>query len=498
MLDLQTKNELIELLPYLTEQEKEEIDSLLAKTETRHGLIDWIQSEFYIPELSGPIRLYPYQIAVLNESQRKENDKFVYSLVIWGDIKKSAKSSITAALALYIAKNTKWASIKVIANDLKQADSRVAFYMRRAIELNPSLNAKVVNYKIAFPDTHSNIEAIPIDPSGESGGNDDLIIFSELWAAKHKAIQQMWSEMTLSPTKFGQSQRWVETYAGFTGESPILERLYERGVSGERLDLSYTDETGEHNLSDLEVYRDGQMLMMWNTVPRLPWQTPEYYQEEEGVLLPEEFRRIHRNEWIGSITKFVDKLWWQACYEPLPALNRSESAILAADAAKGGESTRPADCFALVLVTRHPGNSGNVAVRYCGVWQAEKGKLLDFAPIEEEIKRLCRSFSVVELAYDPYQLHDMATRLKREGIVNAKEFNQSAPRLKADKQLRDIIIGRRIAHDGNPLLTEHVDNANVVNHGEEGIRLVKRTPDKKIDSCVALSIAVSRCLYYNF
>ena len=459
--------------------------------------IGWIQSEFYIPELSGPIQLMPYQIAVLNEAHRRDaNGNFIYNIIVWGDIKKSAKSSITAAVALYRATQIKWGSIKIIANDLKQADSRVAFYLRRAITMNPHLNnIRQINYKTILPN-HTTIEAIPIDPGGESGGNDDLIIFSELWAAKHKAMEQMWSEMTLSPVKFGQSQRWIETYAGFSGESPILERLYERGIKGDRLNLSYAD-IEFHDLSDLEVYAADGLLMLWNTIPRCPWQTSAYYAEEEATLLPTEFRRIHKNEWIGSTSKFVEKVWWQQCYEPLPLLTSHEPAVLSTDAAKGGESTQPADCFAVVLVTRHPGRPDAIAVRYCGVWQAEKGQLLDYAPIELEITRLIRTFSIIEWCYDPYQLHDMAQRLRRQEAVNAKEFSQTALRLKADKQLRDVIINHRIAHDGNPILSEHIDNANVVNHGEEGIRLVKRQPHLKIDSAVALSMACARILYYN-
>src|SRR3990172_11609540 len=192
--------------------------------------IQWIQSEFYIPELSGPIQLYPYQIATLRESQAKDAEgNFKYNLVVWGDIKKSAKSSVAAAIALYRAFHVRWGSVKIIANDLKQADSRVAFYLRRAIELNPRMtNIKQANYKTTLPN-HTTIEAIPIDPAGEAGGNDDFICFS---------------------------QRWVETYAGFSGESPILERLYERGIKGEKLDLSYTDSVGAYyDLADLEVYR---------------------------------------------------------------------------------------------------------------------------------------------------------------------------------------------------------------------------------------------------
>jgi len=465
----------------------------LLPLDTRN-IIDWIQSEFFIPELSGPIVLYPYQIATLKEALSKDDKgDYKYSLIVWGDIKKSAKSSIAAARALYAATHTQWGSIKIIANDLKQADSRVAFYLRRAIELNPNLSAKQVNYKTSFAN-HSIIEAIPIDPKGEAGGNDDLIVFSELWAAQHKAIQQMWTEATLSPTKFGQSQRWVETYAGFDGESPILERLYQRGIKGERLDLSYDN----HDLSDLEVYRDGGMLMLWNTHPRLPWQTPEYYAEEEAVLLPNEFQRVHRNQWVGSTSKFVEKLWWQACHDSLPPLTPGELAVLGADAPKGSEDKGYlADSFALVLVTYHPSKPDSIAVRYCGIWQPERGQLLDYMPIEDEIRRLCSQFSIVEWAYDPHQLHDMAMRFRREGVVLTKEFKQGDARLRADRQLRDLIVNRRIAHDGNPLLSEHIDNANVTDRGEEGIRLIKRQQHLKIDGAVALSMAAHRLLSYN-
>lgn len=453
------------------------------------SLVDWAQSNFYIPELDGPIELYPYQIAVLNEAHRKENGRYVYNIVLWSDIKKSSKSTIAAIVALYRAYSLKWGSIKIIANDLKQADSRVAMYLRRAISLNPEMrDIRQVNYKTILPN-QTTIEAIPIDPSGEAGGNDDLIIFSELWAAKHKAIMQMWTEMTLSPTKFGYSQRWIETYAGYSGESPILEQLYDRGVkNGKRLDLSYDN----HDLSNLEVYREGDMLCLWNTVPRLPWQTDEYYASEERTLLPSEFQRVHRNQWISSVEKFVNILWWDNCREDIGPLS-NEPVVIALDAAKGSQSEVPADCFAMMVVSR----DNKIKVRYCGIWQAPRGQLLDYTPIKQELIRLCQTYSVIEVAYDPYQLHDMATTMQREGIGHFREFGQQKDRLIADRQLQQLIIERGIAHDGNPLLREHIDNANVKNHGESGVRLIKRSHDKKIDAAVALSMAISRILYYN-
>lgn len=491
-LPLQAKAQLLLRQRGIQPQQKIEVDP-----------IDWITDNFYIPERkdeSPPaISLAPYQVAALKEAHRKDADgKFIYNVVVWSDIKKSAKSSIAAAVAMYRALQMPWGNIKVIANDLKQADSRVAYYFRRALELNPKYekgrNYRQSGYKITF-NNHTQVEAIPIDPGGEAGGNDDLIIFSELWAARHKAMEQMWTEMTLSPNKFGYSQRWVETYAGYSGESPILEQLYNRGVvEGQRLDLShYVDE----DLSNLEVYANGDLLCLWNTTPRLEWQTQAYYASEEAVLLPSEFLRIHRNQWMSSVEKFVEMVWWDQCHHPLPPLAKKETVIIGVDAAKGSKTTKPADCFAIVAVTRKPGESTHVAVRYCGIWQAQKEQLLDYAPIEQELRRLLSEFDVQEVAYDGWQLHDMMTRLRNEGLGYFREFSQSKPRQLADKQLRDLIIGRRIAHDNNPLLRQHIDHANIKNHGEDGITIMKRTQDKKVDAAVALSMAASRCLFYN-
>ncbi len=358
------------------------------------------------------------------------------------------------------------------------------------------IDVKQIRYLTKFSN-HTTIEAIPIDPAGEAGGNDDLIIFSELWAFKHTKAMQLWTEMSLSPTKFGYSQRWVETYAGYDGDSPLLERLYSSGVDGgTQIDLSYDD----HDLSDLEVFVNGDMLTLWNTRPRLSFQTPEYYESEERQHPPNEFRRIHRNEWGSAIEKFINIVWWDNCKEELPPLTKDEPFVLGVDAAKGSQSmSYVADCFAVIGVTRHPHRKDDIAIRYAGIWQAAKGQLLDFEPIENEIKRLCSEYSVIEVAYDPHQLHDMMTRLKKLQIAKFREFSQANERLIADKQLQTKIINKQIAHDGNPLLREHIDNANAKTQGgdKDGVRIVKRNDAKKVDACVALSMAVSRCLYYN-
>lgn len=461
-----------------------------ATTDESLNLIDpveWIQANFYIPETNAPIELVPYQQAMIKEVLRTEGGLFVYSFVLWSDIKKSAKSTIAGAIALYLAWRNKWESVRIVANDLKQADSRTFFYIERAIKLHPILHkvCKVKTYHIELPN-HTTIEAIPVDPKGEAGGGDLATVFTEMWAMKNKASQALWSETTLSPLKFGKSIRIGESYAGFKGESPILEPLYEQGVKGgQQLDLSF----GDNDLRDLEVFRNGRMLTLWNTRPRCPWQTPEYYAQESAVLVPSEMSRMHGNTWADATEGFVPAESWKACgLEAYAPVDGDEPVIISLDA---GISS---DCFGVVMVTRR---GEKVQVQYVRKWQPQHGVKLDFAPIDTEVRRLIRTYNVIELCYDPYQLHDFCTRIRNEEIINCREFNQSAPRAIADKRLYDLILAHRIQHQNEPDLNEHIMNAHRKPTDDNKLRLVKgQDSNKKIDLAVCLSQAVDRSFAY--
>ena len=274
--------------------------------------INWISECFFIPELSGPMKLFPSQSEPLREALRRDQfNNFIYSTVLWSAIKKSAKSSIAAAVALWFAFRRDYALDKIIANDLKQAESRVYYYVRRCLELNDKLGgplkgrSAITNYKITL-DNGATIEAIPIDPKGEAGGNDDFVCYSEIWGWKTRAALQMWTESTLSPLKYGQSMRWAETYAGSIGDSPVLEGMHQTGVTdGEQPDDRWRE---------YEMYRNipARQFTLWTTRPSLPWQTEAYYDQERATLDPGEFDRVHRNQWsafAGRIYPTFDPIW---------------------------------------------------------------------------------------------------------------------------------------------------------------------------------------------
>lgn len=475
--------------------------------------VRWIERNFFIPEtkndpkLKGRIRLQEYQKDVIREALSTDKDGlFKYSIIVYSDIKKSAKSTIAAAVNLFRSTFSDWGEFYVVANDLKQANSRVNYYLKRAILMNPKFKEKykTVGYRTEAP-SGSFIEAVPIDPSGEAGSNADMVTFSELWGANESAKQTMWSEMTLSPTKHGRSFRWVESYAGFQEESELLYTLYDTGVKRGKLlwpDKLYPVTDGTPTPLELYVNPEARMLCLWNTQPRCPWQTRAYYASEEAVLTPNQFLRMHRNQWVTSTETFVPMEWWDACARgsaDWPTFDRKRQAmVIALDAAVSD------DTFGLWMGCRHPERQSEVLTEYVQRWKPTPGRKVDFVGTTDNpgpelvIRKLVKEYNVVQITYDPYQLHDMATRLKQEGLAWFREFPQGADRMESDSQFRALIRDRRFWHRGEVDFREQVQNANAkVDDQDRRLRIVKRMEKLKIDLAVAASMGSYTVLYLN-
>jgi hypothetical protein len=182
------------------------------------------------------------------------------------------------------------------------------------------------------------------------------------------------------------------------------------------------------------------------------------------------------------------------------------------------------DTFAIVGVSRHPQRHDEVAVRLVRVFDPkESGGVVDLDECERYLRVLalggCRQrhprslpdaacgdcktgygaiapFNIVMITYDPYQLEQMMGRLRRDAVAWCSEFVQQGDRLKADRGLYDSIVQRRIAHNGDATLRQHVINAGAkLTRDDSTLRIVKQSASRKVDAAVALSMAASRCLY---
>lgn len=195
---------------------------------------------------------------------------------------------------------------------------------------------------------------------------------------------------------------------------------------------------------------------------------------------------------------------WDACKEDLPPLGPHEPCILAMDA---GESN---DTFATVLISRHPSDPNRLAARYARAYVPRKGEALDFDEIEIDVRELGQRYAIQARVFDPMLLGQMNRRLAQPATTARKAtpdealhfpafpapavpFPQGAARLEGDKNLYDLVTQRRLAHDGNAQLREHIGNANKrVDPDGRKLRIVKRQHAKKIDLAVATAMGCAR------
>lgn len=217
-------------------------------------------------------------------------------------------------------------------------------------------------------------------------------------------------------------------------------------------------------------------------------------QEYPGTA-EEAFQNTGNERFLSSV------LLWDACKdEDLPPLTKHDPLILALD----GAWAEKGDVFGGVAVGRHPTRSDSLAVREVMAWEA-KGEARDFERIQDDIKNFCIDWNVKKIVYDPMQLVQMMQHLSKPSEtesgrkfigVQTEEFKQTGDRAAADKQLQDLIIAKYIAHSGEILLRQHLDNADKKVNAKKELRIVKRTEAQKIDLAVCLSMTSARAKEY--
>lgn len=249
------------------------------------------------------------------------------------------------------------------------------------------------------------------------------------------------------------------------------------------------DQQGEED--DLAEFKRNARTITLRTIDNEVNMGAGYTARRSQSLSQQEIRVLMEAEWedISDPESFISSmvLWDSLEDDTLPEYHGSEVIVLAADA---GVSN---DHFALVGVGWHPLRDAIVVPRIVREWIPTKGNPLDFDEIQREITAICRAARVVHFAYDPHQLHQMATSLEKGKVVKTKAFGQVAERLASDKMLLDLIVAGKLAHDGNPLLRRAIQNADrLMDADRTKLRIVKREDKLKIDLAVALSMACAR------
>lgn len=316
-----------------------------------------------------------------------------------------------------------------------------------------------------------------------------MTVFTELWGARTQAHVKLWTETTLSPIKYGRSQRWCESYAGVRGDSPLLENLYDKCVV-EGNDQDKNNLGGEKISKEFPFFTDAthNIFCLWNREPHLPWQTKKYYDNERTTLLEPEFIRVHRNTFLTSQQRYVEDEKLKPCYGDMYHLTPESILILASDAGYSNNS------YGLVGVVYDKEND-LIRLAFEHMWESPgKGMEIDLSAPEKMVKRLAIKYTVLVWTYDPYQLKRTAQALESDpqNPINTHQFIQQGKRSIADKALLDRISTCDIIFPENSLTVQHLKNADMKIINTDKVRIVRRQGPTAghVDLAVCLSMAV--------
>lgn len=444
--------------------------------------IEWAEANWRLPD-SKPIKLRPWQRAVLAAMFPDDGSPSPWETFLISAPKKSGKTTLDAIATAYAALTFPAPEVAYcVANDEAQAQERVFDLIAkavRAIGLVKRGAATITRNEIAFPETGSRIVVIPADFAGAAGATFGITSWTELWAFRYEQHVRLFEELTPIPNR--RSLRIVDSYAGFAGDAPILEPMWQRALAGERLDDA------------LPIYSNGKLWAFIATgeeAQAMCWlgdldTMVDYYAEQRATLRPGTFNRLHLNQWQSGEEAFITAEDWDACIHKglRPALDRSE---IDGPVYVGIDAATKHDCAAAVAVAREGGRVRLVAHR---IWTPRKDHALDLEEtVEAFVLDLRKRLGIRSLRFDPYQMVRSGATLRKAG-VRVEEFPQTSGNLtQAGQTLFELVRSKRLAMYPDAELRRHALAAVAVDSGR-GWRLAKEKSSKKIDGLVALSFA---------
>jgi phage terminase large subunit-like protein len=427
------------------------------------------------PETVRPFQLFEAERQFLHYAyQRDESGRLVFPEQCFGAPKKTGKTGLAAAhlLTMTCLFGGRFAEGYALANDLEQAQGRVFQAVRRICEASPHLQREcnITQSRIDFPQTGAVITAVGSDYASASGANPVCSSFDELWAFTSERAYRLWDEMVPVPTR-KVSCRLVTTYAGFEGESVLLESLYKRGLSQPQVAPS--------------LYAGDGLLMAWHHEPCAPWQDERWLADMRRTLRPNQYLRMVENRFVTSETSFIDMAWWDRCVDsnltPV-AFDRALAIYIGIDASVKHDSTA-------VVATTWDKTAQRCRLVWHNVFQPTPEQPLDFeATIETAVLELRKRFHLRKVLYDPYQMAASAQRLTRAG-VKMEETPQSPPVLTVMSQnLYELLRsgGLHLYPDAN--MRTSISRAIAI-ETPRGWRIAKEKQRDRIDVVVALAMS---------
>lgn len=429
--------------------------------------------------------------------------------------KKNGKTTLSAGIGLYMtcADKEGGAEVYCCAADRQQAGIlfQTALDMVK-LDATLSKNLEQFRNQINHPDSSSRFYVLSSAPDTKHGFNPSCVIFDELHAQPNR---DLWDTLTMGVGARLQPLVVAITTAGFDKQSICYQQYdYAKKIKAGLV----KDDTFFSFIAEAEEDEPWDDPKTWRKAnPSLGITVEESFLAEECAKAKEQpayeniFRRLFLDQWTKQETRWIPMDKWVACGGPVNwAEYRGKVCFGGLDLASTNDLAAlvlsfpigDTDECALLAKFWIPENNIEKRVRQhrvpYDVWvregfiHATPGDVIDYALIEADIEALAELYQIREIAYDPYNAAQLVQNMTTKGYQMV-EFRQRMGWLSPPtKELEKRVVGKRVRHGDNPVLSWMVDNVAVISDKDGNIRPVKDKSREKIDGVVAAIMAVDR------
>lgn len=479
--------------------------------------------------------LEPFQRDFADELFKLGPDgKRVYREAILGIPRKNGKSTLAAAIGLYllIADGEQGPQVYIAAASKKQA--RIVFdETKKFIRRSSGLQDFVRPYRdtIICPDNDGKIEVVSSDAPLQHGLNPSGNVIDELHAHPDA---DLYDALTSGSGAREQPLTVTISTAGVDMEGPLGE-IYQRMIDRE---------DAEHPTPFLTIARDveGATLFWWYGAPKdariddelvwagvnpATWITAKDLRTElaKPTMRRSTFRRLHLNQWTSSEEEWIPPEVFAACRfgdHPLDDAAWLHGLDLALPVAVAVDVGLKHDYASVMVVQRQarpvdPADPDRPLDRFVSRKRSWHNPFpedhrehddweLDIAIVREQLRSLRATFEAPAainadtkwphpgpaFVYDPWKFKESAQILRGEGL-NMIEFPQyDRYMVPACTGLYELATTRRLEYDGDPEIAAHVANAVGVER-DRGWRIQKPKRSKKhIDNAITLAMGTAQ------
>lgn len=446
--------------------------------------------------------------------------------------RKNGKSTLAAGIGMYLFIGDGEPGAEVYCAATKKDQARIVFKeAERMRAASPSLSRRIEKFRdnMSIPGTASKFEPLGADDDTLDGLNIHGAIIDEYHAHKTAAVYEVIDTATGARR---QPLNFTITTSGSDRESPCYkqhrycEQILEEILEDDRLfAIIYCLELGTAQAPGDD----------WTVAKNWTKSNPNMgvsckLDDLQGKALKAKnkpsyqnaYLRLHHNVWTEQETRWLSIEKWKECIgyplagrDPMTLREEMLGRLVGRRCVAGLDLSSKSDlsCYMkLFFPTEEDPNwifipeffvpEDNVQERVkrdrvgYDVWiregflTATPGNVIDYDFIKARILADKDTYELEQVGYDPWNATHISTQLTGEG-VEMVEFRQGYASLsEPTKSLETLVLGRKLAHLGNPVLTWCASNL-VVKEDEAGnIKPDKSKKTEKIDGIVAAIMAI--------